>query len=272
MVGLKRFELNPWLGWVSLFNHQELIVSWTRRDLEGRFRGAYLGRLWAVLNPLLTLALYTVVFSVILKVRFGAGGHAGFAMYLMCGLLPWLAFSESSTRATTVILGNQNLVKKVVFPLATLPVSLVGTALINQVIGSVLLALVVAFTVGLHLTIIWIPLLLLIQTALMLGVCWFLASLGVFVRDVAQAIGLALNMGMYLTPIVYPASMVPEAYRWALWLNPIAFLVEGYRGVLLDGRAPAPLALVLNLTVALAVMVLGYLWFHKTQRAFADVL
>lgn len=269
---LKRFETHPFLGWVGLLAHRELLFSWTQRDLESRYRGSYLGRAWSVLNPLLSLALYTFIFSVILKVRFSAGGHGSFALNLMCGLLPWLAFSETLIRATSVIASNQNLVKKVVFPLEVLPASLVASALFNQLIGMAILLIAVATMGGLQLTLVWLPALLVLQMAFTLGISWLLASLGVFIRDISQAISLILNVWMYLTPIVYPASMVPDNFRWALLVNPLAFIVESYRAAIVEGMAPNALGLLANLGASVLLMMLGYAWFSKTKRAFADVL
>lgn len=269
---VRRMERHHLMGWLSLFAHRELIASWTQRDLASRYRGSYLGSAWSILNPLFSLALYTFVFSVIMKIRFGEQGHGSFAIYLMCGLLPWIAISEALTRSTSVVPANQNLVKKVVFPLETLPVSLVASSIINQLIGLVILLVAVGFFVGLKLTWLWLPIILLVQAGLMLGTCWFLASLGVFVRDIAQAIGLVLNVWMYMTPIVYPASMVPENFRWLLALNPVAFLVEAYRAVILDGRLPDMATFMANAFLAFVVMALGYAWFARTKPAFADVL
>lgn len=269
---IRLLDTHPLWGWVSLLSHRELLFSWTQRDLESRYRGSYLGRAWSILNPLLSLALYTFIFSVILKVRFSAGGHGGFALNLMCGLLPWLAFSETLIRATSVIPSNQNLVKKVVFPLEVLPASLVASALVSQLIGMGVLLIAVAAMGGLKVTMVWLPVLLVIQMAFTLGISWMLASLGVFIRDISQAISLVLNVWMYLTPIVYPASMVPERFSWALAVNPLAFLVEAYRSVILEGVAPHPIGLVVYLGLSMLLMMLGYAWFTRTKRAFADVL
>lgn len=268
-----RFGDHPYLGWLAMGRHVELITSLAYRDLEGRYRGSYLGALWSYVNPLFTLLLYTFVFSVVMKVKVNGGGPGGFAFYLMCGLLPWMALSEAWTRATTVIVGSSNLVKKVVFPLETLTVSVVASAVFNQLIATGLLVIAVAFFGGgLKLSLVWYPVILLMQLALSLGIGWMLASLGVFVRDISQAIGLILNFGMYLTPIVYPESMVPAQFRWLLLLNPIAFLVKGYRGAILDGSSPEVLPLLANMAFALLILILGYAWFAKTKRAFADVL
>lgn len=263
---------SPLAGGRSLVRHRDLLWSWTRRDLAVRHQGSFLGPAWAVLHPLATLAVYTFVFSVVLDLKFGPPGHGGFALFLTAGLLPWLAFAETVQRATTVITGNANLVKKVVFPLEVLPASLVASSLVNLAIGLAILLVAVAATIGLTPALLWLPVVALVQVAFTLGVAWGLAALGVFVRDLQVGIGLVLNVALYLSPILYPASAVPEAWRGVFAFNPIAFWVEAYRGAILDGAAPALLPLAAHGAVALAVMALGWAWFAKTRRAFADVL
>lgn len=263
---------HPLAGCLGLLRHRDLLLSWTVRDLQVRYQGSFLGNAWAVLHPLATLATYTFVFSVVLNLRFGPPGHGGFALFLMAGLLPWLAFAETVQRATTVITGNANLVKKVVFPLEVLPASLVASSLVNLAIGLAILLVAVAGTIGLTPALAWLPVIALVQIAFTLGVAWLLASLGVFVRDLAMGIGLVLNIVLYLSPILYPASAVPAAWRWLFDYNPIAFWVEAYRHAILDGAGPAFGPLAAHGALALAVMALGWAWFAKTRRAFADVL
>ena len=270
--GLQGVTGHPSAGWRGLARHRDLLWSWTVRDLQVRYQGSFLGNAWAVLHPLATLAVYVFVFSVILNLRFGPPGHGGFALFLMAGLLPWLAFAETVQRATTVITGNANLVKKVVFPLEVLPASLVASSLVNLVIGLAILLVAVAFTVGLGPSLAWLPAIGLVQVMFTLGVAWGLASLGVFVRDLAMGIGLLLNILLYLSPILYPAAMVPVAWRWVFDYNPIAFWVEAYRGAILDGVGPALAPLAVHAALAGLVMALGWAFFAKTRRAFADVL
>lgn len=256
----------------GLWRHRELVVTWARRDVASRFAGSFLGVWWAVLQPLFMLALYTLVFSVVLKVHFGTNGHGNFTLYLFAGLLPWLAFAETLTRATTVITGHPNFVKKVVFPLEVLPVGLVASATVSQFIGLALLLLAALALGTLHATALWLVPIIALQLAFTLGASWFLASLGVFVRDLASAISLVLNTLMYVSPILYPATMVPEAYRKLFLANPIAFWAEASRRAILEGIAPSPQQLAAQTALALAVLFAGHAWFVRTQRAFADVL
>lgn len=254
---------------VGLARQRELLVAWTRRDLAMRWRGTFLGAWWALLQPLFMLALYTFVFSLVLRVKFGTGN---FALNLWAGLLSWTAFSETAARAVTAISGQPNLVKKVVFPLELLPASMALSALTNQLVGAVLLLIGAAATGAVHVTALWLLPLMAMQLAFTLGVAWLMAGLGVFVRDAGTAIQLALNAWLYLSPVLYPASMVPEAYRGLYMLNPVAFWVESTRGAVLEGVAPHPSGLLLQAGVALVVMGLGYAFFRHTRPAFADVI
>jgi lipopolysaccharide transport system permease protein len=254
---------------VGLARQRELLVAWTRRDLESRWRGTFLGAWWALLQPLGMLALYTFVFSAVLKVKFGTGD---FALNLWAGLAPWMAFSETLARATTAIVGQPNLVKKVVFPLAVLPASLVASSGVSLAIGLALLAGAAAVAGTLHATALWLLPIMALQLLFTLGLAWLLASLGVFLRDLAAAIGLVLNAWMYLSPVVYPASMVPEAYRGLYMLNPAAFWAEATRNAVLAGVAPDPAQLAVQALLASGCALAGFVWFAKTRRAFADVL
>jgi lipopolysaccharide transport system permease protein len=262
------------LGFPQIVRHRELIGMMVRRDLAMRYRATAMGFLWALLNPLLTLLLYTYVFSIVLKVKFGADAStASFALYLFCGMLPWLGFSEGLGRCATVVVDNVNLVKKVVFPLEILPLNVVLSALVTQGIGTLILLPAIVL-LGHSPTWHWAlaPLLVVPQTLWAAGFGWLVASLGVYIRDVGQAIGLALMACMFLTPIYYPVSAIPEAYRWIADVNPLAIFIGGHRALLLDGRLPDLGPLALHTALGAGVCLLGYTWFAKTKKGFADVL
>lgn len=263
-----------WRPLLELPRQYDLIRTLARRELVVRYRGSAFGFLWAFMTPIVMLALYTFVFGVILGVRFGAGGTASeYALYLFCGLLPWTAFAESLQTSSTVVVAHANLVKRVVFPLETLPAAQVSAAIVNQLIGTLALTLAILIMQRrLHATMLWLPVLLVPQIILTLGAAWFIASLGVFVRDTAQVIGLLLTVWMYLTPIIYPEQIVPAGFRRWLDMNPFTALVRNYRRIFLDGVAPDLFSLLYFTIFALAVFFLGYYWFAKTRKNFADVL
>jgi lipopolysaccharide transport system permease protein len=258
----------------TLWQRRSLVKTMVRRELTARYRGSAGGALWAVLQPVAMLGLYTFVFSAILKVKFGVDGSTvAFAFYLFSGMIPWLAFSEALGRSPNAMLENANLVKKVVFPLEILPVNLVVTGLMTSLVSvAVLAAGLLAWRHALPWTIVLLPVLLVLQYLFTQGLAWLLASLGVFLRDVGHMIGLTLTAWMFLTPIMYPASAVPEAFRWVLWANPMATLVESYRAILLEGQLPNWAMLGGFAVAAAATFAIGYAWFMRTKHAFADVL
>jgi lipopolysaccharide transport system permease protein len=252
----------------------DLIFSFAKRDLLGRYKGSALGIAWAVLTPIVMIAIFTFIFAGIFGARFGVNdSHWDYALYLFCGLLPWSMFQETVQQSSNTIVANANLVKRVVFPLETLPAAQAFAALGNQLFATVALLLAtIVIRQNLHLTVLWLPLLLIPQLLFALGAAWLIASLGVFLRDIAQGITLLLMAWMYLTPIIYPESIVPERFRWFIGINPFTALVRSYRRIFLDGLAPDFRGLLYFGLVALVVFVLGYWWFARTRKNFADVI
>jgi lipopolysaccharide transport system permease protein len=252
----------------------ELVWTLARRELAARYKGSLLGALWTVLTPLAMIAIFTFIFSGIFGARFGAGGTTwDYALYLFCGLLAWNAFQESVQLSATAIVENANLVKRVVFPLETLPLAKVLAALANQLLGTlVLLAAVALLQRAVHPTLLWLPALLAPQILFTLGAAWFIASWGVYVRDIVQGVGLVLTIWLYLTPIIYPESAVPEKYRALVNLNPFTPLVRCHRRILLEGAPPDWSGLAYFTICALVVFLAGYWWFARTRKGFADVV
>jgi lipopolysaccharide transport system permease protein len=263
-----------WRPWQDLYRRRGLIRLMVRRDLVGRYKGSFAGLLWTVVNPLALLFIYWFVFAFILRIRFSTSGEPiDVVFYVLAGLLPWMAFAEALVRSNTCILENPNLVKKVVFPLEVLPINTTLSAAANSLVGIVLLMLLVlGHRGGLPWTSALLPVILLPQLLLTAGFGWFLASLGVFIRDINHIIGLVLTIWMFLCPIVYPQSLVPPSLLPLMRLNPFMAIVEGYRSVLLDGAPPAPLQWLYLLGISLLMFFLGYYWFIRTKRAFADVI
>jgi len=221
------------------------------------------------------LMVYTIVFSEIFTSRWGGvqGGKTEFAVVLFVGMIVLNLFSEMLNRAPGLILSNANYVKKVVFPIELLPIIAMGTALFHSCISvGVLLGAFLLFNGYLHWTIIFMPLVLLPLIILTLGVSWTLASLGVFIRDVGQTIVLITTVLMFLSPVFYPVSAVPERLRVFIMANPLTFIIEQARDVLIWGRLPNFLGLGAYTIVALMIAWLGFAWFQKTRKGFSDVL
>lgn len=256
-----------------LANHR-LIRSMARRDILARYRGSFGDLFWTILNPLLLMATYFFVFGVVLRTRFGADqSSTGFALYFLAGMLPWLAFSEPAGRAPHVILEHRNFVKKLIFPLDILPVNQVLAGLVTELFAAaVFIAALVAIRHYFPASVIWLPVLLVPQLLFTLGLCWFLAGLGVFVRDLGQIIGFLLTLWFFITPICYPESSLPANAVALLRKNPMFVLVRAYRAIFLENHAPELFPMLKLWGVAVAVFLFGYAWFYKLRRSFADII
>ncbi len=258
----------------NLYSHRDLINILTLRDFRARFRGSFGGLLWSVFQPLIMMLVYTLVFSNFLGVRFGTSDSPFmFAVYLLCGLLPWNAFSEGLNASTGLIRANSNLVKRVVFPLEVLPVTVTLGAAIQQVIG-VLLLIPLAWLVNgrFYWTVFLFPVLLLVQIIFYIGINWIWTSLSVFLPDLKQFTGIFLSAFVFLTPIFYPIEAVPPEAVFYINLNPLTHLVNMYRDTLMNGVLPNGQELLGIFLLAAAVFMLGYWWFIRTKKGFSDVL
>ena len=261
----------------SLWHNRQLIMQMTKREVVGRYKGSVMGLAWSFFNPVFMLVIYTIVFSEIFKSRWGgAGGDESktqFALVLFVGLIMLNLFSEVINRAPSLILANVNYVKKVVFPIEILPIVTIGTALFHSLISfGVLLTAFVIFNGYLHWTAIFTPLVLLPLVILILGLAWMLASLGVFLRDVGQTIAIITTVLTFLSPVFYPVTAVPLGLRPFIMANPLTFIIEQAREVLIWGHMPDWLGLGVYTFVAILTVWAGYAWFQKTRKGFADVL
>lgn len=260
----------------SLWRHRQLIFQMTQREVLGRYKGSFMGLAWSFFTPLLMLAIYTFVFSVVFKARWGDDGeqsNTGFAVVMFVGMIVHAMFAEVLNRAPGMIIGNVNYVKKVVFPLEILPVIAMLAALFHTAISlGVLLAAYVLFKGFVHWTAIFIPFVFFPLILLSLGMAWILASLGVFLRDVGQTIGLLTTVMMFLAPVFYPLTAVPEALRPLIMLNPLTFIIEQARNALVWGFLPDWVGLGIYTLTSAVIAWIGYAWFQKTRKGFADVL
>ncbi len=259
---------------LSIWRNRKLIRAMVRRDIRARYRGSFMGLYWTVLNPLLLMLTYFFVFGIVLRARLGGDpSRTGFALYFLAGMLPWLPFSEAAARAPWVILEHRNFVKKLVFPVETLPVNLVVAGLVTEAFALALFLIGLATLRGaVPATALWLPVLLLPQILFTLGLCWFLAALGVYLRDLGQVIGFILTLWFFLTPICYPVESLPAEALPLLRKNPMFVLVQGYRAILLEQAAPHWGALWKLWVVSLLTFFGGYAWFYKLRKSFADVI
>ncbi|MBB4267064.1 ABC transporter permease [Roseospira visakhapatnamensis] len=251
-----------------------------KRDILGRYRGSAMGLLWSFLVPLMMLGIYTFVFGEIFQARWsGRGAEDGatstldFALLLFIGLMNHSLLAESLTRSAGIILSHVNYVKRVVFPLDLLPVMIVMSALFHFVISlGVFITFYVVVKQTIHPTILWLPLILAPFTILTVGLSWFVAAAGVYYRDVIQIMNLGVTVLLFLSPVLYPASMLPENLRPLFTLNPLTFVIEESRAVIFHGLGPDWWGLLVYTGVALVVAVLGHRAFMAMRKGFADVL
>lgn len=272
---MQKFPASPRAMAESLWCNRGLIKVLVIREVAGRYRGSILGILWSFFNPVFMLAVYTFVFSVVFKARWGTGGEsrAEFALILFAGLLVFNLFAECVIRAPSLIIANTNYVKKVVFPLEILTWVAFGAALFHFLVSLAVWMLFSFWVLGVpHATLVLFPLVLMPLALLVMGLSWFLAALGVFLRDVAQMVGVMVTVLMFLTPIFYPVSAIPERYRFFLYLNPLTFIVEQTRGLLIFGTGLAWVPMAMLSVFAFFLAWLGFAWFQKTRKGFADVL
>jgi lipopolysaccharide transport system permease protein len=258
----------------TVWKNRGLIRVMVRRDILGRYRGSFGGVFWTVFNPLLLMLTYFFVFGVVLRSRFeGDPSRAGFALYFLAGMLPWLAFSEAVGRAPTVMLEHRNFVKKLVFAVETLPFNLVIAGLVSEFFAVVLYLIGLTLARGaVPVTVLWLPVLIVPQILFTAGVSWLLASLGVFFRDLGQINGFLLTLWFFLTPICYPETSLPPEAAGLLMKNPMFTLVRGYRQVLLEGHAPDWGAMWKLWLLAALVFVAGHACFYKLRKSFADII
>ena len=260
----------------TFWRYRQLIWQMTRREILGRYRGSVLGLAWSFFNPLLMLSVYAFVFSVVFKARWGSSGaesKLSFAFILFVGMIVHGLFAEVSNRAPGLIVGNVNYVKKVVFPLELLPIVTMGAALFHSLVSLAVMLTAFALVNGfLHWTVIFAPLILMPLIIFTLGLAWMLASIGVFVRDIAQSIGIVTTIMMFLAPVFFPLTAIPEQYRAIIMVNPLTFIIVQTRAVIISGDMPDWSGLLTYTIFSVAFAWAGYAWFQKIRGAFADVL
>jgi lipopolysaccharide transport system permease protein len=272
---MTKFPISPTEMAASFWRHRGLVAQLTLREVAGRYRGSVLGLVWSFFHPLLMLAAYTFVFSVVFQARWGGQGDSKFefALVLFAGLMVYSLFAECLNRAPGLIVGNVNYVKKVVFPLEVLPFVALGSAMFHLLISLLVWIAAYLLMFGLPpLTALLFPLILSPLVFFTLGLSWMLASLGVYLRDVTQIVGVLTSVLMFVTPIFYPLDMLPADLRQWLALNPLAPLVAWVRDVLMWGKTPDWSSFAAFLLASLAVAWGGFMWFQKTRKGFADVL
>ena len=266
----------------ALWVHRELWWQLSNREVRGRYKGSALGWGWSLITPLLTLAVYTFVFSQIFQARWGGLEESGpltFAINLFAGLIVFNVFSETANQSSTTILNNSNLVTKVIFPLEVLPAVVVSSALFHAltstfvlVVFQVINGLAIDGGTGIPLTLFWLPLVWLPFLTGCLALAWILAALGVFLRDLGQVIGVLVNLLMFLSAVFYPLNALPAQWQPLLRLNPLVLIIEQTRRVAVNGDPPSILFIIASTMLSIFVCELSFRGFQRARRGFSDVL
>ena len=276
MVLMQRFSSTPMEMIASVWRNRWLTIQMVKREVLGRYRGSTLGLAWSFFYPVVMLGVYTFVFSVVFKARWGTGGEeskANFAIILFVGMIVHGLFAECVNRAPGLILSNVNYVKKVIFPLEILPWVAMGSALFHAVISlAVLLIAQFVLNFSLPWTAIFFPLVILPLVIATMGFAWVLSATGVYVRDISQMTGIMTTVLLFVSPVFYPVSALPIEYRGWLLLNPLTFVIEEARNVLIWGRVIDWPRWGISVLAGFTIAWVGFWWFQKVRKGFADVL
>jgi len=254
----------------TLWAFREFLWMWSLREIKIRYKQSFLGAAWAILQPLALMVVFTIVFSVFARVPTDG---LPYPVFSYIALLPWTFFSASISFAIPSLVNNMNLVTKIYFPREVLPIAAVVAAFLDFLIAAVVfVGLLIFYKVPLQSTMLWIPFLLALQIVLTLGVVLPASALVVWYRDIRFVVPLGLQLWMYASPVIYPASLVPERWRSLYMLNPMAVLIDSYRRVVLYGESPSLVYLGVSVAIALVLLLAGYAYFKRSEVLFADVI
>lgn len=250
----------------NLYNYRELLKTNVKKDIGGKYKNSFLGVLWSFINPLLQIAVYAFVFQIIMR-----SNIENYAVYLCCALVPWQYFSSVVLRGAATIIDNGNIIKKVYFPREILPISIVTSEGINFLISTIIiLGFVIVSGIGISINIFWYFLIVIIQYIISLGISFIVSSLSVYFRDLLHLLGVFMQLLFYATPIVYSIENVPAGFRWLLKINPMSYLIEGYRAIFYDKMPPNFRSLGIALLMGIVLCVIGYFVFRKLEKGFAE--
>lgn len=252
----------------NLYNYRELIKTSVKKDIGGKYKHSFLGILWSFINPLLQIAVYAIVFPLIIKSEI-----PNYTIFMVCGLIPWNYFSAVINRTSFTMVENGNIIKKVYFPREILPLSVVTSETINFFISTIII-IVFTLAYGIELTpyVLLYPFVVLVQYVLLLGISLIVSSVTVYFRDLQHFIGVLLQLLFYATPIVYSIETIPENFRWILKINPMTYIIEGYRDIFYNQTMPNIKMLGIVLAIGVILCIIGYLIFNKLQKRFAEEL
>ena len=250
----------------ELYAYRELLKTNVQKEIRGKYKGSFLGVLWSFLNPLLMVLVYALVFPYIMRMNV-----PNYLVYLITGVIPWNFFTTCITTGCNCVWINGGIIKKVYFPREILPISVVVAGLINFLISCVIVLIFTVFGgIGISIQLLWLPLIVIIQSALSLGLLFVLSAINVYVRDIEYLVAFLLNLLFYATPILYTASMFPSKVRWILYLNPMSTIVDAYRSIFYYKVMPNLASLALVGILSFIILIIGYIIFRKLEKGFAE--
>lgn len=252
----------------NLYNYRELIKTSVKKDIGGKYKHSFLGVLWSFINPLLQIAVYAIIFPLIMR-----NNIPNYTVFMVCGLIPWNYFSVVINRASFTMIENGNIIKKVFFPREILPLSLVVSETINFIISTlIIIGFTIAYGMGFTPYILLYPVVLLIQFVILLGISLIVSSITVYFRDLQHFLGVILQLLFYATPIVYSIETIPEGFRWILQINPMTYIIEGFRDIFYNQTMPNLKMLGIIFVIGIITCIVGYSIFNKLQKKFAEEL
>lgn len=253
---------------VNLYEYRELLKTNVKKDVRGKYKKSFLGFLWSFLNPLLQITVYAIVFPLILK-----NTQENYVIFLCTGLIPWTFFCTAMTRSASCMIENGNIIKKVYFPREILPISLVTAEAFNFIISSIIILCFVVFGgLGVSKYILLYPIVLIVQYLLVLALSFIISSVTVYFRDLQHFIGVGLQLLFYGTPIVYSGDSIPQSFKWILNINPMSYIINGYRDIFYNQQIPNLVVLFKLAVVLIVACIIGYAIFNKLQKKFAEEL
>ncbi|MBR6033843.1 MAG: ABC transporter permease [Clostridia bacterium] len=252
----------------DLYQYRELLKTSVKKEVRGRYKNSFFGVLWSFLNPLLQIAVYAIIFPIILK-----NNIENYVVFLCAGLLPWTFFTAAVSQSSFIFISNTNIVKKVYFPREILPISVVTSSLINFLISVIIvIALSLVYGMGLSWYLVFFPIIVIVQYIFQLGISFIVSAITVYFRDIEHFIGIALQVLFYATPIVYDAATIPGSFQIIMKLNPMAYFITAYRSIFYYHTMPDWGGILLMLALSIVLIVVGYLIFRKLQKGFAEEL
>lgn len=250
----------------ELYKYRELLKSNVKKEIRGKYKGSFLGILWSFVNPLLTVAVYAIVFPYIMRIE-----TENYLIYLITGIIPWTFFTTVLSQGMITIRMNAGIIKKVYFPREILPISVATSGLINFFISCIIILIFCIFGgIGLSWHILFLPIFAIIQYFITLGLVLALCAINIYIKDTEYIVQFVINMLFYATPILYSATLFPEKIRWVLYLNPISHLVDAYRDIFLYQQIPEFTGLIYLVVITIFIFFIGLAIFRKLEKGFAE--